>query len=68
MTWDDGPECYGMVLKTWRDDSDLAAELPGTPTNKASVAASGKFGLHTLKLAIEKEFGSLDLKALTSQT
>lgn len=68
MTWDDGRECYGMVLKTWRDDSDLAAELPGTPTNKASVAASAKLGLHTLKLAIEKEFGSLDLKALTSQT
>lgn len=68
MTWDDGPECYGMVLKTWTDDADLAGELPGTPTNKASVAASGKLGLHTLKLAIEKEFGSLDLKALISQT
>lgn len=68
MTWDDGPECYGTVLKTWRDDSDLAGELPGAPTNKASVAALSKLGLHTLKLAIEKEIGSLDLKALISQT
>lgn len=68
MTRDDGRECYGMVLKTRIDGSDLEDELLEAPTNKASVAASGKLGLHTLRLAIEKEFGSLDLKALISQT
>lgn len=44
MTRDDGPEYYEMVLKTWIDDADSVDELPGTPTNKALVAASGKLG------------------------
>lgn len=33
-----------MVLKRWIDDADLTGELPGTPTNKASVAASNEPG------------------------
>lgn len=38
-----------MVLKTWIDDADLAGELPGTPTKKASVAASNELeGTHLI--------------------
>lgn len=49
-------------MLTWR------ASYLGVLRNKASVAASGKLGVLTLRLAIEKEVGSLDLKALISQT